>query len=333
MSRQAIAEGQPVSLEDRIRGAIWGQFLGDAFCLGSHWIYDRAELERRFPDGPRGFETPPDGHYHYGKTSGDQTHYGDAALLQLQSLSVQGAFDAVDFGSRFVAMIESPEYRGYRDHAAKGTVEKARAFRAAHPGEAFPFQDGADDDQPATVSRLASVVALHFRDTGLPGIVEQATRVCQNNDRAVAYARAHALVLRGLFSGNGLEEAFLEASGLMEGSGVEGAEVAARIRAAMADRHLEVIEATLKFGQVCPLASSFPAAVQCALRHSGDLAAAFGATAAAGGDSAGRAAMVGAWLGGALGSAAIPGEWLRRLSAGKVLSECVEMIVGRVCRA
>ena len=125
--------------EERIRGAIWGQFLGDAFCLGSHWIYDMAELERLFPGGPQGFETPGAGPFHIGKESGDLTHYGDGALLQLQSLAKQGSFDAVDFGSRFVEMIESTEYLGYRDHAAKGTVANARRFRTAHPGEKLPF--------------------------------------------------------------------------------------------------------------------------------------------------------------------------------------------------
>ena len=86
------------SIDSRIRGAIWGQFAGDAFCLGSHWIYDLTELERRFPGGPQGFESPVSGHYHFGKRSGDLTHYGDGALLLLQSLAKQGRFDAVDFG-------------------------------------------------------------------------------------------------------------------------------------------------------------------------------------------------------------------------------------------
>lgn len=330
MSRHQVAENHPAAMEERIRGAVWGQFLGDAFCLGSHWIYDRSELERRFPGGPAGFETPLAGQYHFGKNSGDLTHYGDAALLQLQSLAERGQFDAVDFGSRFVAMIESDEYRGYRDHAAKGTVENARRYRAADPGGIYSYQDGADDDQPATVSRLAPLAALHFRDNGYLETVERATRVCQNNERAVAYATAHALVLQRLFTGSGLEEAFHGAAGLMESRGELGLEVAARIRDAIAARQSEVSEATLKFGQSCPLGSSFPSAVQAALRHPGDMVAALKATAAAGGDSAGRAAMVGAWLGGALGQTALPEQWLQVLTARDLIGDCLEQIVRRV---
>jgi hypothetical protein len=96
-----------VPLADQIRGAVWGQFVGDAFCLGSHWIYDLTELSRRFPGGLQGFEDPGEGHYHFGKKPGDLTHYGDGALLQLRSLVQVGHFDAVDFGSRFVVMMES----------------------------------------------------------------------------------------------------------------------------------------------------------------------------------------------------------------------------------
>ncbi|ABQ25110.1 ADP-ribosylglycohydrolase family protein [Geotalea uraniireducens] len=101
---------QKPSVADRISGAVWGQFVGDAFCLGSHWIYDLAELEQRFPGGPQGFEEPVAGHYHAGKRPGDLTHYGDGALLLLRSLRERSRFDASDFGSRFVSLIESPGY-------------------------------------------------------------------------------------------------------------------------------------------------------------------------------------------------------------------------------
>lgn len=320
-----------LSLDLRIRGAIWGQFTGDAFCLGSHWIYDLAELERRFPGGPQGFETPAAGHYHFGKRPGDLTHYGDGALLLLQSLAERGSFDAVDFGSRFVALFDSSGYQGYRDHATKETLARFHAFCASHPEAAFSFQDGADDDQPATVSRLAPLAALHFRQDDFLSTVEQATLVSQNNDRAVAYAQAHALILRELFSGSLFPEAVRKTAVLMAMKGEAGSEVAEKIDAAMAARNLDVREATLGFGQACPLAASFPSAVHCVLRHGDDFSEALRATAAAGGDNAGRAAMIGAWLGAALGVVAIPRQWREDLSAQTVIADGVERVVSASC--
>jgi ADP-ribosylglycohydrolase len=319
----------PPFLANRIRGAIWGQFVGDAACLGSHWIYDLEELVRRYPEGLKGFEAPAAGHYHAGKVPGDQTHYGDAALLMLRSVAERGRFDAVDFGRRFVEVMASPGYTGYRDHATRDTLEKYRAFREAHPGEPFDFQQGADDDQPAAATRLVPVVAAHLSDGHLPEMVTAATRVCQNNDRAFAYMQCHALVLKGLFAGEGLSAAVADAAVRCEAAGGFGVEVGRKVREAIAASAQPVVEATLRFGQSCPLGGSFPAAVQGALAHSADFAAAVLATVRAGGDNAGRAALVGAWLGASLGVEAIPAAWRDRLTARDVIRRDVEIIVGR----
>ncbi len=317
------------SLADRFRGAIWGQFVGDAFCLGTHWIYDLAELGRRFPGGVAGFEAPAEGHYHAGKRSGDLTHYGDAALVLLRSVAGAGRFDAVEFGTRFVALFGSDDYRGYRDHATRGTLENFRAFVKDHPGQGYHFQGGADDDQPATATRLVPVVLAHFRDDGLLRVVESATRSVQDNDRAVAYMKAHALILRELFNGAELRKALEVASQAMDDGPGPGRDVASAIKAAIEAVRMTVVDATLTFGQSCPLASSFPAAVQCALKYEADVGRAFSETANAGGDSAGRAALIGAWLGARLGVAAIPADWRDRLSARAEIDALTERLATR----
>ncbi|WP_298269045.1 ADP-ribosylglycohydrolase family protein [Geobacter sp.] len=316
-----------VRLADRFRGAAWGQFVGDAVCLGSHWIYELEELERRFQGGVLGFETPADGHYHAGKRSGELTHYGDGALVVLRSVAETGRFDPQDFGRRFVELFGSDAYRGYLDHATRETLDHWRAFTAAHPGEPYGFQDGADDDQPATATRLVPVVIAHWRDDSLPRVVEAATRVCQNNDRAVAYMRCHALILRELFAGTDLHEAFHRAATAMGREAGPGREVAEAIRKACASLTMTVRDATLAFGQSCPLGSSFPAAVHCALRHSVDFAGAALDTANAGGDSAARAALIGAWLGAFHGIAGIPAAWRERLADRDEIERDVEELL------
>ncbi|MBV9644140.1 MAG: ADP-ribosylglycohydrolase family protein [Verrucomicrobia bacterium] len=61
---------QNTTVEDRLRGAVWGQFIGDAAALGTHWIYDLDERQQLYPDGISGFEAPKEGHYHVGKKPG-----------------------------------------------------------------------------------------------------------------------------------------------------------------------------------------------------------------------------------------------------------------------
>ena len=73
-----------ISIGDRLRGAFMSQFVGDAAALGTHWIYNLTELQRLYPSGISGFEAPKEGHCHFGKEPGDQTHYGDSALVFLE---------------------------------------------------------------------------------------------------------------------------------------------------------------------------------------------------------------------------------------------------------
>ncbi|MBM4421617.1 MAG: ADP-ribosylglycohydrolase family protein, partial [Chloroflexi bacterium] len=90
----------------------------------------------------------------------------------------------------------------------------------------------------------------------------------------------------------------------------------------------DVTAATAAFGQHCRLDHSFPAAIQCALRHERDFRGAVLETARAGGDSAGRASMIGAWLGAALGVEAIPPAWRSKLLAHDEIERHVERLVG-----
>ena len=314
-------------LADRCRGSIWGQFIGDAACLGAHWIYNLEELDWKFPGGVTGFETPEPGHYHAGKRSGDFTHYGDAALLMLRSVAQLGYFSAQDFGARFVALFSSEEYRGYRDHATKGTLANHRAFAVWHPDVPYDFQGGADDDQPATATRLAPVVVAHRLDGALLKVVESATRVCQNNARAVIYMKCHALILKELLSGGSLEDAFKSAVMAVSKDPGFGSELSAATETVFGLRGLEVREATMRLGQSCPLKESFPAAMHCALRHQDDLPRAILESANAGGDSAGRCALIGAWLGALHGVEAIPAEWRNKVNAREEIDRCIDRIV------
>jgi ADP-ribosylglycohydrolase len=320
-------EKAPPEFSDRCRGTIWGQFVGDAVCLGAHWIYDLKELGDKFPGGVTGFETPAAGHYHAGKQSGDFTHYGDAALLMLQSVAQLGHFSPQDFGARFVALFSSPEYRGYRDHATKGTLENYHPFAAQFPDNPYHFQGGADDDQPATATRLAPVVVAHFRDEDLPRVVQSATQVCQSNSRAIVYMKCHALILKSLLSGSALEDAFKAGAAAVATEPEYGREISAAIEAVFSQLGREVREATLGFGQSCPLKSSFPAALHAALKFQDDPRHAMLESANAGGDNAARCALIGSWLGALHGVDGIPSKWRAKLNAADEIERCVERIV------
>jgi ADP-ribosylglycohydrolase len=317
-----------ITVEDRLRGAVWGQFVGDAAALGTHWIYDLGELQQLYPSGINGFEAPKEGHYHFGKKPGDQTHYGDGALVLLESLAREGKFDAKAFGRSFVEAFRPGAYSGYIDKATRGTLENFQAFTESNPVESFDFQHGADDDQLAAASRLAALTVRYWNDPSLLSVVEQATRVCQNNDRTVAYMKFNARFLSELLDRRDIHTALRRAEEqtlLLEPQ--LGQEIRRKTREALEETLNEVIEATLTFGQACPLPKSFPSSIHALLKHTDDFESAILATLRAGGDSAGRASMIGAWLGAHLGINAIPKAWRVRLSQSDRISTATEKLL------
>jgi len=323
-----------ITLDDRLRGAVWGQFVGDAAALGTHRIYDLTELQQLYPAGINGFEAPEEGHYHFGKKPGDQTHYGDGALVLLESLAQEGRFDAKAFGRSFVEAFRPGAYSGYIDQATGGTLKNFEAVAKSERADQFDFQQGADDNHMGAASRLAALTVRYWNDPNLLKVVEQATRVCQNKDQTVAYMKFNAMLLSELFLRRDVHSAVRRAEEQTLAAEPQlGQEITRKIREALEETVNEVTEATLTFGQSCPLPKSVPSSIHALLTHSDDFESAILATLRAGGDSAGRASMLGAWLGAHLGIAAIPKAWRVRLSRADRISAATEKILADLGKA
>jgi ADP-ribosylglycohydrolase len=108
---------------------------------------------------------------------------------------------------------------------------------------------------------------------------------------------------------------------------IHGVETRRKSRQAQAHSAEDVVKATIKFGQQCPLPKSFPSAIHTLLKHSENFKEAIVATLRAGGDSAGRGALVGGWLGAHLGLDAIPKAWRAKLSRADRIGAAVEKVI------
>ena len=311
-----------LQLKNRLKGMVLGQFLGDAASLGVHWIYNTKDIEDAHPEGLQGFEVPAEGHYHAGKFAGDFTHYGDAAGVLLDALAEQATFDAASFGGAFVEKMDPGKgYTGYFDAATRGTLENFKNHLEVS-NEPYDFQGGADDDQLATISSLAVLVAFYVaRNNGLPDDrseilkqVETLTRVRQNNDRAIAYCKTHTRLLLELLAGRDIHSAFHHLEEQLDTDSTLDLEVRRKLKEAFQLKHKSTLEATELLGQSCPLICSFPSAVQATVKHNEDFPKAILESAKAGGDNAGRAAMIGSWIGARLGADALPNEWILKLN-------------------
>jgi len=286
-------------MNDRARNAILGALVGDAAALGLHWIYDTDEVRRRGGATP---EFQPPGQYHARRRAGDFTHYGDHAMVVIESLAERGRLDLDDYKARLLARFGDPGYDGYLDKATKGLLSTRR---------------GADDDQAGCFAKLAPIVARYLHDREREARIEAAIRVTHDHPKAVEFGLAAATAIRVAILGANAHGAVAAA---VERGGEAGA-LALRALQAGPD-HLAFAK---EVGQACSVSQSFPVALHAAL-HGPDFAASSRATILAGGDSAGRLLVTGAIRG---CTDPLPEDWLPRVTDCARVEWLLDQILGR----
>jgi len=284
-------------------GALWGSFVADALCMGSHWIYDIDALREHYVP-IAGYSQPTVMDYHAGRQPGDFTHLGDQALLLLASIEKRGGFDRDGWATDWRECFES--YEGYHDAATKQTL---RHLQAGDPVEVA----GSDSTELAGAARIAPVV-YHYWDSPaemMRAAMEQ-TDVTHHTGIIVEAAAFIVHAVEAIKSGKAPVEALRGAATAQEYADLPASEwVEKGLAAAGTDSTAAIGE----FGRACDVRFSFPSVAQLIGRYGDDFRAAQIANAEAGGDSAARGLMLGLLLGAYHGQSAIPEEWLIGLSA------------------
>jgi ADP-ribosylglycohydrolase len=275
------------TVAERARDAVRGAFVADAAACGLHWIYDVEEVRRRGDDAPE-FMPPSANPYHGRRRAGESTHYGDHALVMLESLVLCGRLDAADYRARFLARFRGSGYDGYLDQATKDLLRTGRP---------------AADNQAGCLAKLPPLVARYRADDGLDALVEAAILVTHDHAQARQYGLWAAAAIREAIRGRSASEA-LEAA-LASPLAVPAA--AQLVRKAPPDH----VRFALKAGQACPVPNAVPVALHAAL-HARDFKEAVRNSILAGGDSAGRLLLAGAIRGATDG---VPEDWLANLAA------------------
>lgn len=175
---------------------------------------------------------------------------------------------------------------------------------------------GPDDDQMPALSR--SAVLAHFASGDeLDHIVEQAVRITNDNDDAVACSRFLAHLMRDLYESGRPEPGAARETlrRLVERHRhrlhAHGQEL---IGEALAYEALDVRGATKHFGAACHVDMAVPLVIHILL-HTGSFREANRVNIMASGDNCGRAVMLGAIAGalyGVGGEEGIPEEWIKR---------------------
>lgn len=300
-------------MKDRAEALVMASFAGDSLALGAHWIYDVDEIERRFGRVETLLKPSLDS-YHTTKEAGDFTHYGDQTMVLLESVAESGGFDLVDFSRRWRKFFSN--YRGYFDHATKGTLQGFEQGKA-------PSESGSHSTDLAGAARIAPLVHRYRNDLeSLIWAARSQTAMTHNNPSVIQSAEFLARVAHGALAGSPPVQTM---KALVEGL-FKGEPVASAVHEGLESLGLSPKDAIIEFGQSCNTRGALPAVVYLIARYESDLKEALIQNTMAGGDSAARGMAVGMVLGAHRGMEAIPADWIAAMKA----SQRIRRLLGRI---
>ena len=355
---------------DRLRGALWGLFVGDALAMPAHWYYDIAALQRdcgtirdyQAPNahhpssmmslastgragrgdqegeivgrvilhGKKPFWGRPNTHYHQGMRSGDNTLNLLCVRVLIRAINATGHYAPADFLRDYITFMTTPD-----SHNDTYAESYHRDFFARY-AQGIPAGHcaGAEGHDTASIGGLV----------GLPPVI---FATLAHGDRT-AIAAAWLTHLRLTHRSAKLER-YARAFGDLLVRVLQDDAPVGPLACATAERlgfpatalversqrnqlsDLAVIGGMLS--PACYIDQSFPAVLYLVARYADDFEAALIANANAGGDNCHRGAVLGAILGAALGIEAIPERWIAGLQARAELATEIDTFIERLGEA
>jgi ADP-ribosylglycohydrolase len=288
---------------------VLASFAADALALGAHWIYDVSQIEARF-GRMTDFQKPTPPSYHPMKERGEQTHYGDQALVLLRSVAACGGFDEEHFGRSWREFFGT--YNGYFNGATKQTLKNMEAGLAG-------VKAASTSDDLAGVGRIAAIVYRYRKEPDQAAEnARRQTALTHNSPPVLAaaefFSRLACRVLEGVRPIAAMQQEAAEK------------EIAEWVRTGIASRVEDTRSAIRRFGQMCEISAAFPATIHLIAAYEDRLEEGLIQNVMAGGDSAGRGLLVGLVLGAWGGRAAIPERWLSGLQAADEINALLDRI-------
>ncbi|MFH1980378.1 MAG: ADP-ribosylglycohydrolase family protein [Pseudomonadota bacterium] len=288
-------------MKDTMKALVLASFAADALALGPHWIYDTAQIDTAF-GRVEDLRDPLPTTFHKGKRRGQFTHYGDQALMLLESVMAEKSFDPARFAGDWQRMFAG--YTGYRDHATRATLENLSEGASWEKA-------GSGSTDLGGASRIAPLGALFAEDPErFAAAARQQTALTHNQQDVVDAAEFFARVAAAVVAGSAPVAAVETVAARFDRSSVSDW-VAKGFASAGRDTRSVIKD----FGQQCSIGAAFPAVIHLLTRYPDDLKTALVENVMAGGDSAARGMIVGMVLGAHLGTAAIPQNWLTGMAA------------------
>jgi ADP-ribosyl-[dinitrogen reductase] hydrolase len=349
----------------RMRGALWGMFVGDALAMPVHWYYSISTLWQDFgkicdyqapkahhPNsimalantgkagrgnqegdivgnvilkGKKHHWGQANRHYHQGMQAGDNTLNLLCARVLLRSLNTVGHYDSADFLQQYIRFMTEPDR-----HNDTYAESYHRDFFANYAKGIAPENcAGAEGHDTASIGGLVSiplVILASLRDSNL-STINEAVQTQQRLTHRSALLERHTLKFTKL-----MFHIFNDTNPNIE----QLACTAANQLGFPADKVIESVQRNQSvdnevigglLSPACYIDQSFPSTLYLAARYHNDFEAALIANTNVGGDNCHRGAILGAMLGAGLGFEAIPTRWINGLTAYAELNDEIEHFI------
>lgn len=295
---------------ENAQAMVLASFAADALALGAHWIYDTDVIDREIgrPDAYR----DPQPRFHATKKAGDFTHYGDQALVLLESVAESSGFDLRHFAAKWQDFFA--DYDGYFDGATKKTLANLEAGASLENA-------GSTSDDLAGAGRIAPLAYCYRRDPDrLAAAARAQTAFTHNHPHVIESAALFGQIALSALEGTSPRKALTEAKEGLDANGP----LVAWLTEGLESAGVETRRAIGGFGQMCEAPAAFPATVHLIAKFEDNLPEALIENVLAGGDSAGRGLLAGMVLGAYQGLSAIPEHWLTELNARDRIMSLIE---------
>lgn len=260
--------------------------IADSYSLGSHWIYDKNELENLKIDWNE--LNAPQAKWHESKSKGDFSHYGDHAKWLKDYINTNKHFDIVSYRKMWVENMKT--FQGYVDGATKETLEILKNNPNA--------TTGSNSHDLSLVGSIAPLLQVSNNKDEFLDNVHTYIVFTHNNPTVLNVANFFASVLYDVINGSTIENS-------LSSTNVD-LSIESMFDKAMKSKEDDTLETIHRFGHGCPVEGGFESTIHILLSYS-NLKDALVSNAKAGGDSASRAMIIGMLMGAA--NYNLPSSW------------------------
>jgi ADP-ribosylglycohydrolase len=276
--------------ENKIKDLVLATLVTDAYCLGTHWIYDETQLVEN--DIIWDELNNPLAIWHKGKSAGDFTHYGDQSYWLYEFLKDKNSFDEKEYLNFWFNKMKT--YTGYVDGASRDTILNI---------ENNVTPSGSSSHDLSIVGRIVPLLKVSKTKEEFLQNVEKFVKLTHNNKEAIQSADFFANLLLMVLEKNDIEKSILQLKNSYD------AHFQDMIQKGLDSKASDTFETIRTFGPACDINGGFSGVIHLLCKYD-NLKDMLISNSKVGGDTSARAMIASAILFANKDISEIPQNWL-----------------------